>query len=53
VKGKPWSKEDEKTLVQMIGKGKTVGVIAKALGKTESSVYIKMRRRARSLMSSA
>jgi hypothetical protein len=44
VTGKHWSKEDERTLVQMIGKGKTVDVIAKVLGKTENAVYIRLGR---------
>jgi hypothetical protein len=44
VKGKPWPKDDEKTLVEMVRKGKTVDVIAKALGKTENAIYHKLQR---------
>jgi hypothetical protein len=43
-KGKPWTKEQEQTLIQLVGHGKTVHVITKVLGKTENAVYMKLQR---------
>ncbi len=43
-KGKPWTKEEEQTLIKLVGQSKIVDVIAKVLGKTENAVYIKVRR---------
>jgi len=44
MKGKPWSKEEEQTLIQLWQKGKTVDVISKVLGKTEEAIYMKLKR---------
>ncbi len=44
VKGKPWTKEQEKTLIIMFRKRKPVDVIAAALKTTEDSVQMKIRR---------
>lgn len=43
-KGKPWTKEQEQTLIKLVRKGKAVDVIAKVLGKNEDMIYHKMRR---------
>jgi hypothetical protein len=43
-KGKPWTKEEERTLIQLVKKRRDVDVIAKALGKTEDEIFIKMPR---------
>jgi len=42
VKGKPWSVEDEKKLSEMLQAGKSIRVIAKALGKTQNAIRQKM-----------
>jgi hypothetical protein len=44
TKGKPWTKKQEQTLIQLIRKGKAVDVIAKVLSKTEEAVYMKLKR---------
>jgi DNA-binding CsgD family transcriptional regulator len=44
TKGKPWTKEQEETLIQLIRKGKAVDVIAKVLSKTEEAVHMKLKR---------
>jgi hypothetical protein len=44
VKGKPWTVEEEKMLRQMVEAHKSVGVIAKSLGKTLESIRMKIRR---------
>ena len=44
MKGKPWTVEEEKQLQQMLQLGKSVRVIAKALGKTRDCVRIKIAR---------
>jgi len=44
VKGKPWTKEQEKMLIIMFRKRKPVDVIAAALKTTEDSVQMKIRR---------
>ena len=43
-KGKPWTKEEERTLIQLVKKRKGIDVIAKVLGKNEDMIYHKMRR---------
>lgn len=43
-KGKPWTKEQEQTLIKLVRKGKAVDVIAKVLGKNEDMIDHKMRR---------
>lgn len=43
-KGKPWTKEEEQTLIKLIQKGKAVDIISKVLGKTEEAVYMKLKR---------
>jgi hypothetical protein len=43
-KGKPWTKEEERTLIQLVKKRKDIDVIAKVLGKNEDMIYHKMRR---------
>lgn len=42
MKGKPWSVEDEKKLSEMLQAGKSIRVIAKALGKTQNAIRQKM-----------
>lgn len=44
MKGKPWTKDQEQILVQLLKKGKSVDVISRALGKPEGAVYMKMKR---------
>lgn len=44
AKGRPWTKEQEQTLIQLIRKGKAVDVIAKVLHKTEEAIYMKLKR---------
>jgi hypothetical protein len=43
-KGKPWTVEEEKQLRQMLKVNKSIGVIAKALGKSVDSVRKKIAR---------
>jgi hypothetical protein len=43
-KGKPWTREEEKTLIQLVNSGKSVEVIAEALKKSEGAIFMKMRR---------
>ena len=43
-KGKPWTREEERTLTHLVKKRKDISVIAKALGKTENAVFLKIRR---------
>jgi len=43
-KGKPWIKEEEQILIELLKKGKSVDVISRALGKPEGAVYMKMKR---------
>ena len=42
MKGKPWTREEEKQLREMLQAGKSSGVIAKVLGKTKESIRQKM-----------
>jgi IS30 family transposase len=44
VKGKPWTKEEEKQLQEMLQKNKSVRVIAKSLGKTRDCIRMKVAR---------
>jgi len=44
TRGKQWTKEQEQMLIQLIRKGKTVDVIAKAMGKTKEAVFMKLKR---------
>lgn len=44
MKSKPWTAEEEKRLEQLLQSGKSVRVIAKALGKTRDSVRMKIAR---------
>jgi hypothetical protein len=43
-KGKPWTREEERTVIQLVKKRKEVDVIAKVLGKNEDMTHHKMRR---------
>ena len=42
--GKPWSRDDEETLIQMIQSGENTQAIAERLGKTDHAIYEKARR---------
>jgi len=44
TKGKPWSHELEKELIELVGTKTSLAVIAKKLGKPEEAVRIKVRR---------
>lgn len=44
TKGKPWTKKEKQTPIQRAKKGKSVDVTAKALGKSENAIFIKLRR---------
>ena len=44
MKGKPWTVEEEKRLLEMLKQGRPVRAIAKALGKTRDCVRIKIAR---------
>jgi transcriptional regulator len=43
-KGKPWTKEQELKLKELIDRGVTLKIIAAELGKTEASIRMKARR---------
>ena len=44
MKGKQWTAEEEKQLLEMLKEGRSVRAIAKALGKTRDCVRIKIAR---------
>ena len=44
MKGKPWTAEEEKQLLEMLKEGRSVRAIAKALGKTRDCVRMKIAR---------
>ena len=44
MKGKPWTMEEEKRIRQLLAEGKSVRVIARALGKTRDCVRMKVAR---------
>ena len=44
TKGKPWNREEEQTLIQLVKKGKSIDIIAKALDKSEDAIFIKLQR---------
>jgi hypothetical protein len=43
-KGKPWTKDQEQTLMKLVEAHKPIDVIAESLGKTVNAVYLKCRR---------
>jgi len=42
--GRPWTRDEEETLIQMIQSGETTLAIADKLGKTDHAIYEKARR---------